>query len=230
MPQTNSPDAMENSIMHFAVKVPLQTAFRIRDIAKAVKSDFISACGRGEAYGDGVLERVHGYPISGFHPNQLGGYEVTEMYTSEVDKRTHFTKLQTEFIEVKQKELHKTFAEAYNMELGTTILSDNWVVDDLPPALYDDFFEYENSWYDPALLRFQIWVDDSNLIGGFDLNKKKPNTVFMKLSLSYKDSPYYRSDKIDEVLYKKAFNVTEIMAHSATHWLDELRKAIFDGG
>ena len=72
-------------------------------------------------------------------------------------------------------------------------------------GLGNDFSDYENGFFEPALLRLEIWVDDPRDKGGMFQPGKKPDSVYVRLGLNYRDQPYYRS-RYDETLFE--FNMT----------------------
>ena len=200
---------------HFNDRVPQELRQRMLSAANAIKDDFIGE--QRESYGSQDISAIYGYHISGFIPFQLGGYEISELYRSDVDSSYHFTKAQTDAMNKAQESCYASFAWDYKDELlasGITgeKLGDPDYGDIEKSGLENLFADYENDWFEPALLRCEIWVDDPNKevweIGNDDV---KPESVFIRLGLNYMDQPYYRSAS-DETLFQFNIPVADFMA------------------
>lgn len=200
--------AAVNPLQHFNSAVPENLAAKLLTLAQAVENDFIGDQGFGGSYGCARLDDIHGREVSGFIPFQLGGFEVSGFYRSDIDSSYHFTKEQTAAMREHEKHMYECFARDHDLK----DLPENWGYDDLPEELQNRFLDYENDWFEPALLRFEIWVDDPKAPLRIDQHGKKAGKVFARLSLAYSDAPYYRSAKDDETLFKFEMTAEEAMA------------------
>jgi hypothetical protein len=180
-------------IEHFKQSMPDAVALKMKALAELVEQDYISE--QGEAYGCTHSNEVSGVGYAGFMPFQDGGYEVTELYRNDQDSSYHFNDAQTEWVDNQTTRMYEAFAWDNRKELvnaGVT-LPEGWGYNDLPEDLQNVFSDYENEWFEPALLRFTTWAY-------VDAKWGNPATsVMMRVSLGYKDAPYYR-EKYDEDL------------------------------
>ena len=205
----------EDQYSHFNGKVPDNLRRKLLELAEAAKDGFIADIpGNPESYGTASISAIYGYDPGGFVPFQMGGYEVSELYRSDIDSSYHFTSAQTDAMNKAQDSCYKSFLWDYREKLaeaGAFIgLSDeekeNLGYDAFEKAgLGNEFSDYENNWFEPALLRLEIWVDDPRDKGGMVQQGKAPDSVYVRLGLNYRDQPYYRS-KSDETLFE--FNMT----------------------
>ena len=213
---------MSKDTQHFNDNVPDDLRRKLHAIATTIKDDFISDCGAGESYGCSNINPVYGYHVSGFIPSQLGGYEVTEFYRNDADSSYHFTNAQSEFVNESVKRMYESF-RADNPELN---LPEDYSYNDLPPEAQSQFDDYERDWLEPALLRFEIWVDDNRAKLNFDQTHKAANTVYMRLSLAYSDAPYYRAKRDDETLGEWNFSTESVMKHKPEIFVKLLTKTV----
>lgn len=209
---------------HFNDKVSPELQAKLKSLAEAVKDDFISDLNtRAEGYGCRNIDEIYGYHISGFIPNQLGGYEVTELYRSDVDSTYHFTNAQTDAMIAREKDCYNS----YRLDSPELNLAEDWSYDDLPEANQNEFSDYENEWFEPALLRANMWVD--KLEGpsyGLGNNDVEPEAVYIALSLAYSDAPYYRRNSDDETLTQFSIPVAEFMTTDNTIIIKRLHDAV----
>lgn len=173
---------------NFADSVPQTIRDKLYTLAVAVQDNFISD--QGESIGTSRLDAIYGYAYDGYIPFQLGGYEVSEFYHNDVDPSYHFTEAQTDYNNKSLENCYKSFAFDHSFE-------DDFTIDCLSPEMQDAFYEYEYDWFEPALLRFELWVKDLS-------------TVELQLGINYKDAPYYRT-KYDDTLFTLSLPIKDIM-------------------
>lgn len=220
-------ETKNDDIDHFNDKVSEALALKMFEVATKVKDDFISDCGSGEAYGCPNINTIYGYHISGFIPSQLGGYEVSELYRHDVDTTYHITQAQSEAASRQYDHMYESFYLDHKEELekaGYTGEAKDLSYNELPEELQNTFSDYENDWFEPALLRFELWVDDpehKHIIGIDPL--AVPTTIHMCIALNYNDQPYYRT-KSDETLFQFEVPVQEFMEKPSEHWITVLQE------
>lgn len=125
-----------------------------------------------EGYGCERVEEIH------------NGFEWTEFSRHDCDTSYHVTPSQTESWNKQYENMIESFLDDYADKLPDDINKDNYwdkIRDD--DALQELMSDYENEWFDPALLRLSI----------------QDGEVF--LSINYNDQPYYRY-QYDETILK----------------------------
>lgn len=216
--------AEDDKYSHFNAVVPEALKHKLLELAEAAKDGFVADLGGWpEAYGtERIISAIYGYDPGGFIPFQLGGYEVSELYRSDIDSTYHISAAQTEAMNKAQEDCYKSFAWDYSEELAKHYASLAQPIPDAKEISYSDieaaglenaFSDYENEWFEPALLRLEIWIDDPKDKGGMFQPGKTPASVYVRLGLNYLDQPYYRS-KSDETLFE--FNMTAKQAARMT--------------
>lgn len=205
----------ESDTDHFNAKVHQDLREHMQAVATAIYDDFIGY--HGEAYGTRNINAIYGYHISGFIPSQLGGYEISELIRSDTDTSYHLTKAQSEAMTASEKYMYECFERDVVGESRRATdpkLTKGWGYGDLDdyPEMQNKFNDYENDWFEPALLRCEIWIDESkgqerNRIGNDDVTAE---AVFIRVSLNYTDQPYYRTSS-DETLFQANFSVEAFM-------------------
>lgn len=175
------------NLNHFAPGVPEKTRRKLLEIAESVKENIMVTMGWKESFGSARIDEISGNPLPGFIPLQAGGYEVTEFFRSDTDSSYHFTPAQTKHVTALEHMLYKQFQEDHPE------LKDDWSFSELPEELQEEFSNTEAEWFEPALLRFEIWSGGEH--GG----------IFMRLSVNYTDAPYYRASKGEETLIERNF-------------------------
>lgn len=209
----------ENDTDHFNDRVPQALRDHMLLLATAAKDDFISDAQGGESFGVSNITPIYGYHVSGFIPSQLGGFEVRDIYRSDMDSSYHLTKAQSEAMSESEAYMYECFyrdcisgldkrAGDPKVDAKTFSYSDL----DAYPDLQNDFQEYENEWFEPALLRLEMWIDgvEPQIIGN---DRQQPERVFVRCGLNYRDQPYYRPAS-DETLFE--FNVPVAVFLSVT--------------
>ena len=218
----------EDDTGHFNDRVPQALRDHMHACASAAHDDFIGDAG-SESFGVPNINAIYGYHVSGFIPSQLGGYEVTELYSSDTVSRYHFTKAQSESMAESEKYMYECFyrdcisgldkrAGDPKIDAKTFSYSDL----DAWPKLQNQFSEYENDWFEPALLRLEMWIDDvePQIIGN---DRQQPERVFVRLGLNYRDQPYYRSAS-DETLFEFNIPVAEFLETSPDAFVETLKE------
>ena len=170
---------------HFANSVYAELAAKIQNLAETVKEDFISDQSF-DSYGCTNINEISGKSYDGFIAFQDGGFEVSELYRSDTDSSYHLTQAQTDTMNERQEFCYECF-RSDNKELN---LPEDYGYADIPEEFQNHFTEYEAEFFEPALMRFETWVD-----------RDQSQSIFLRLSLNYRDQPYYRS-KYDETLFE----------------------------
>lgn len=128
-----------------------------------------------ELCGDFSIDEIPGVHRSGWIPFQRGGYEVCAFFAN--DDCQHFTVDQKEYNERQYARAVKQFAHAKS-------LPEYFDFSELAEDVQSEFTSFIAEWFDPALLGFQLYAENSDMI-----------TV--RAFLNYKDAPYYRDNKSD---------------------------------
>lgn len=104
------------------------------------------------------------------------GFEWSEFYRSDTDRTYHLTPEQSRVMDERSKNCWESFCQEKEIDHETDY-------NDLKPDQQNDFSDYENEWFEPALLRLSL--QDGELY----------------LSINYTDQPYYRY-QYDEAILK----------------------------
>lgn len=202
----------------FADNIPQKLRDKILSIALLVKNDFISDLGGWpEPFGKGRMEKISGKSYDGFWAWQDGGFEVSALYRQDCDTSYHITQSQSGWIEESTKYMYECFRSDHE-ELN---LPEDYSYHSLSEDLQNEFLDYENEWYEPALLRFELWVDPDN--GARYSPRRNTGKVFFRLSLGYRDAPYYRS-KNDETLFQFELTPKQVMEKPAEFFLKLIQR------
>lgn len=172
---------------NFKKIVPENVQKKIYALAESI--DFYDLIGgHHESMAEQQMSHIEGNYCSGWMPLQDGGFSVDQFYQSDINTPT-FTQKQKDFI-----------SDQYNYMLEC-FMSDNGIeeIDYEDEALMNRLYEYENEWWQPALLQFQVFVER---LDRFD--DHSPMQVVCRLSINYTDAPYYRekhAEDIKQVIY-----------------------------
>jgi len=188
MTQENKSEHQCKRSEHFANRVPGPVREKIRELADKIEDDFISDL-NGEPIGASRVSEIYGKPQPGFIPFQDGGYEITELYhTSGVDTSFALSEAHEEWLD----ESHDNMIESFRADFE---LGEEFDLSEASLELEEDFTEYENEWFDPALARVRVFVD-----------RHPTQNVYIDAALNYSDAPYYREKRDDEVFFKKSID------------------------
>lgn len=220
MTTINKRHAEDSDTQHFNPVVEQALRDKLLELARVAKDDFIADLpSRAESYGTKDISAIYGYHISGFIPSQLGGFEVTELYRSDVDSTYHITKAQTDVMNKAQDHCYESFARDYKEELEKHYTGLGQPMPEPSELSYSDFeaaglenafSDYESEWFEPALLRLEIWVEpmDKQRLGLAD--HTKPSHINICLGINYRDQPYYRA-KSDETIFQESLPIDQVM-------------------
>lgn len=201
---------------HFAECVSKDLQEKLLELAEYVEEDFISDYSHN-AYGCMHINAIYGHHISGFIPFQNGGYEVTEFYSNGWTTGCYFNKAQEEFEAETYEYMLECFARDY-YDYDTDKAKEwakNYSYDDLTDDDRYEFENYENEWFEGVLLRFEMWIErDAN-------NDNK--CVMARLSVNYRDAPYYRSTS-DDTLVELELDIKEIMGLTGDKLIEKLKE------
>lgn len=217
---------------HFNGSIPQDVREKIGSIAQIAYDDLISEYPDygGESYGCPNISPIYGYDPGGFIPFQHGGFEVTELYRHDIDSSYHITAGQSEAASRHEKYLYECFASDHKEELKSAGIdpdSDDFNSESysIPESLENEFSDYESEFWEPALMRFCIFVSKP----GGDIwgeNDDKPRTVELSLSLNYSDAPYYREKHDDDTLATLSYDLPEFMALDPDKIISEFKTRI----
>lgn len=214
-PVISTPTRTEHPLDKFHTTVPQHVKQKLIDLAEHAE-DFISDPYQTrhwlEPYGTASTNPIYGYDPGGFIPFQDGGVEVNEFYRCDMDSTYWFTEKQAEYMYEFEKDMYKCMA--HDLELP-----EDWDYDALPRDKQNEICEYENEWFDPALLRLEAWVEGYHR-GGCD--KDGPH-FYLRVSLNYRDAPYYRTKYDDTLCSMGPITVDEFMNTPNEQIIDQLR-------
>jgi len=189
----------------FKYFVPAELQEKIQSIATELELNFHVYKGNAETYGCIHIDPIEGNYRDGWIPHQHGGLSVSDFILSDIDNSRHLTEEQTEFINESYSDCWKSFC--HDNDLDETI-----AYNDLSDEQQNELADYENEWFEPALLEFQIFVDGSE----DDLQ------VVCRSSINYKDAPYYR-EKYAEDIHSVTYDYVEFMAMTETVIIDSIK-------
>lgn len=166
--------------------IPTELQEKIKNLAESVEFREIIS-GYQESIAEQEIFPIEGNYRDGWMPLQDGGFSVDQFYRSDVDSTYHFTQKQTEYMLEQYKHCLDQFIEDNNLDFID--YDDNEICEQLS--------EYENEWFEPALLQFQVFVESEN-----KFNNGSPFNVVCRLSINYKDAPYYREKHAEDILFR----------------------------
>jgi len=178
---------MNKDNKHFRSEVSEQVRDKLLAIANEVENEVFSMV---EGYGNLRIEPISGNSYDGFISFQNGGYEVSEFISTGLSSGVFVTDNERDWYESLQAQCEKDFRLDNKIEEDAELTDTN----------LDALSEYEQSYFDDqiSMLRFETWIEQDN------------ETVILRLSLGYKDAPYYRS-KHDETIKEVTISVNELL-------------------
>lgn len=217
---------------HFNGSIPQNVREKIGQVALLAQDEIVdSSCTGGEEYGSKHIDEIYGYDPGGFIPFQHGGFEVNELFRHDIDSSYHITAGQSEAAQRHEKYLYDCYASDRKEELKENGIdteaedfdSENYSI---PEELQNDFSDYESEFWEPALLRFCIFVSKPKFQDVFDQNENGKRTVELSLSLNYSDAPYYRKKHDDDTLATLGYDLEEFMALDPEKIIAEFKTCI----
>lgn len=175
---------------HFDPSVSLKLRNRLEAITKAVQTKVIDDLGEGQ--GCASIGPIYGIPQPGFFPYQLGGFVATEFIRFDCDPTYHINDAMTQEFNLQYEHMLDSIADE------TGFNPRHW--DSLTDAQKETVYEAEMDWFELALLRFEIWVQNNG-------------SVMLRLSINYTDAPYYRASS-DKTLLEVELTAKVLMATS----------------
>jgi hypothetical protein len=187
----NGASHTEHIMKNFKSAVPATISAKIKAIADQFDfDDIVHSTARYGFFSEQRLDEIEGNYVSGWNPKQDGGFSINVLTQSDIDSSYHFTEKQTEW--AKRQEEH--CREAFCMDNGLDVET-KW--EDLGEELEEKYSEYEREFFEGALLEFQIFVDGYGEFLGWE--KREEKTVLMRLSINYKDAPYFREGYAEDI-------------------------------
>lgn len=187
---------------NFKSSVPVEIQNKIKEFADSV--DFRDLIKGHQSYGfecEQGLSEIEGNHVSGWIPHQDGGFSISQYCQCDEDSSYHFTEKQTEFMHESAKHCFDSFLSDNDLEAETEY-------DDLTEEQQERLFEYEMEWMDSALLELQIFVEGYQT---YSIWGNDETTVTIRLSINYKDAPYYR-EKYAEDIKVMVLDIDEFLA------------------
>ena len=201
---------------HFAPSVSEALRDKLEAISDEVRTTIITCLGEG--YGCDRIEPISGVPYSGFIPFQHGGFEVSEFIRFDADPSYHIC----DEMSREWESQYKYFLECMTEECDFD--PNDW--DKMTDAQQEEIQDAESEWFEPALLRFEIWIKDKNCAW---VSKDEGEGIVLRLSLNLTDAPYYRS-KSDSTLYEETLSAETVLVQSAadivSQFSDKVDKAL----
>lgn len=178
---------------NFKQNVPETLQNKIHDVTNYILDNFRDMTGRKECMiSPEVLQDIEGNAISGWIPHQDGGFQVSGFFQNDCDSSYHFTEKQTDYCNDQSQQCWDSFLQDNDLPSGI-----EW--NNLTHEQQNEYMEYENNWFEPALLQFQCFCDGFSF---YDDGKRQ--YVTFRVSINYKDAPYYRekyAEDIKSVIY-----------------------------
>lgn len=182
---------------HFNESVPTEVREALLALAESAKESLVSEI--GEALYCANINNIHGVHYDGFVAYQKGGFEVSELISFDTDSTYHIDDQMTENANI----YYEYMLECASHDLEFDCQDWNSLTEDQR----EEFGEYENEWFEPALIRFEVWVDDDD-------------QIFVRLSVNDTDAPYYRSAS-DRTLYEKHMSQADLLTLDVEAFLQE---------
>jgi hypothetical protein len=159
----------------FKDSVPQAIQIKMKALAEAINLN--SICNnKCEAYSEQRIDAIEGNYVSGWIPNQDGGWDVNQFIRSDEDSSYHLTEKQSEFVDEQMQECERQFLHDFGY--------DEFDFDD--DAMMEQYYEYENGWLDDAaVFGVQMFVEE--------------NQIAFRVYVNYKDAPYYREKYAEDV-------------------------------
>ena len=178
------------TLKHFANGVSPALAKKMSQLADLIKDDFISA--QLDSYIMARIDEISGVGYSGFIPHQDGGFTVSERYPCGVSSGCFFTQSERKFCERMQQDAENEWLRENEL-------------DAVPEGRKEECYEYQDEWMrdQDTILSVELWTghnQDDNL-----------DDVTIRLSLNYKDAPYYRSKYAEDIIELK-YTAAEFIA------------------
>jgi hypothetical protein len=194
---------------HFNSRVSQTLRNKILEIAEYAQGEGLEdfAPAWKDSFGKPRIDDVYGHSYDGFIAFQDGGFDVNQMYASGYGGGCYFTQGEREFTEEQRREcVINYFRETFNLDRVEAEEKEagHWW-EELTETQQEELSQSESDWCEEVLLRFCIWVSRE---GG----------VVLRLSLGYRDAPYYR-EGYDETIIEKTFRESKILRFDAkTIW------------
>lgn len=168
----------------FKSVVPANIIAKLTSLSQAI--DISELMGRSiEAYSEQNIGDIEGNYVSGWLPSQDGGVSADQLYDNGVDC----------FHTIKQKDYNAEQYKDCEKQFANDVLGEGKEWDDYTEEEKEQFYGYEREWFDPSLVQVQMFVE-GYYEGSFGPKEK---TVTVRLSVNYKDAPYYREKYAEDI-------------------------------
>lgn len=155
---------------------------KLEQLAQA-QSEYLS---ENYDYSEPRINEISGKSYSGFIAFTNGGYEVTSFYFGAWASGDYLTAK------------HETWTDEVRESFYQDYLKDNNLTE-LTDEQEEEYWDAESEYMSECntFIRYESWVDG--------------DSVFLRLSVGYKDTPYFRS-KYDETIAEKTLTIQEFLA------------------
>jgi hypothetical protein len=196
-----------DNLLHFAPGADTDQAYKMGELAELIKDEFISE--QPDSYGMARIDTVSGKAFDGFIPHQKGGFSISEYYPLGISSGRFFTDGEREHAERLQ-------ADAL---AGFCLENDYDDYEAIPEDRREDLYEFEDNWLrdQESILSVELWTGHNQ--------DTAPGMVTVRLSLNYRDAPYYRS-KYAEDLAEFQYTADEFKAVELYAIIERLRGAL----
>lgn len=154
-------------------------------------ADFIDSLG-GDTFGDTAEpEPVEWQSRDGFTSSNDGGYAARQMYAAGNSSGTYRSKAEREFTERIEQDAYAAYLRDSNLESEAELTEEQ----------REEQYEYERNWFDDqyTIAEFEVFVI------------RNSQEVQCSVLLHYRDSPYHRPARAEEV-YVKRWPMVEFLA------------------
>jgi hypothetical protein len=179
---------------HFKSTVPAAIQTKLAALANLAENEWESTLVTGhkgyDSLTDTRTDEIEGNYVSGWIPKQDGGYSVSRMYRNDCDSSYHFTEKQTDNANSQMETCQQMYVHDNKLE--------SFDYDSMSQEEKEKYWDYENEWFsDGAVLQLQMFVEGFNHSDYWN-NKNVPQ-VTIRLSINYKDAPYFREGYAEDI-------------------------------
>jgi hypothetical protein len=197
----------QDDLLHFSPNANTAQAYKMGELAELIKDEFIGE--QHDSYGMARIDTVSGNAYSGFIPFTNGGFLISEYYPLGISSGRFFTDGEREHAERLQADALAEFCRENEFD----------DYDAIPEDRKEDLYAFEDEWLrdQESVLCVELWTGHNQ--------DAAPGMVTIRLSLNYKDAPYYRG-KYTENLAEFQYTADEFKAVELSAIIDRLRSAL----
>lgn len=180
-----------NNFKHF---VPAALQEKIKSLAE-LSIDYVNDIGENVISCE-EISHIEGNYRSGWLPRQDGGFSADTFIA--LGYGNHLCKSEKEFTDKQYLDCMHQFCQENDIDESLELSDDG----------QEKFYDYQDGWNqgNESLIQFQCFVDNSCI-----RNRERQDTVTCRLSINFKDAPYYR-EKYATCLWQVVYTTDEFMA------------------